>query len=348
MAGRAEIPGFWRGAAAIALASMLGACSATGSSTFQQAMTIEQAPADLTGSVDETPLIAPAPEQSRALSLAEEEAAQQPVAVQETAAAPVETAAAPLDAPLRPDSQQEIAAEEPVQMAALAQPQPGEAMETSLALPAGDDAEPVIDPLEAAAQERIPALFASIKHGECKGGWGPKPARINATRLTPGEPYYMEMRLRHTPMLPVGHVYIAYGRLGENGEPLDEKLIMLAPLGGYAGAGVSSALPMPGVMTPFPDDCSVTPHAAYRLSLSAQQYEKLLLAVKEQKQKKPNYLLFAYNCNHFMSDVAKSVGILPPENIYQPSLVYFYEMMDRNEGYKVPRTPQSEQFARAG
>ena len=39
-----------------------------------------------------------------------------------------------------------------------------------------------------------------------------------------------------------------------------------------------------------------------------------------------------------MSDVAKSVGILPPENIYEPSLSYFYSMMDRNEGRKVPRT----------
>ena len=194
------------------------------------------------------------------------------------------------------------------------------------------------DPAELAAQARIPALYASIDHGQCKGGWGPKPKMINATRVTLGEPYYMEMRLRNTPMLPVGHVYIAYGRLGPDGQPLDEKLIMLAPLGGYGGAAVAAAIPMPGVMKPYGDDCIVRPHAAYRISLTAQRFEQLLLEIQKQKKKKPAYALFAYNCNHFMSDVAKSVGVLPPENIYEPSLKYFYSMMDRNEGRKVPRT----------
>jgi hypothetical protein len=195
------------------------------------------------------------------------------------------------------------------------------------------------DPAELEAQDRIPALHASIEHGQCKNGWGPTPKMLNAKRVTPGHPYYMEMRLRHTPMLPVGHVYIAYGRMNADGQPLDEKLIMLAPIGGYVGAGVASTVPMPGIVEPHPADCAVTPEAAYRISLNAQDYEKLLFAIKDAKREVPSYHLFAYNCNHFMSDIAKSVGILPPENIYQPSLVYFYEMVDRNEGHKIPRTP---------
>jgi hypothetical protein len=193
------------------------------------------------------------------------------------------------------------------------------------------------DPAEMAAAERAENLYASIDHGFCKGGWGPKPKVLNATRMTPGHPYYMEMRMRHTPMLPVGHVYIAYGHLSPDGKPLDEKLVMLAPVGGYVGAGIAGAVPMPGVMKPLGDDCWVKPEASYRISLTAQKYEKLLLAIQDAKRKKPTYSLFAYNCNHFMSSLAKSVGILPPENIYTPSLVYFYEMMDRNEGYKVAR-----------
>lgn len=203
------------------------------------------------------------------------------------------------------------------------------------------------DPAEAAAQARIPALFASIDHGECKGGWGPKPTMVNAMRMAPGEPYYMEMRLRHTPPLPVGHVYIAYGRLGPDGTPLDENLVMLAPVGGYGGATVAAAVPMPGVLKPYGDDCVLRPIAAYRVSLSAQRFEKLLLAIEEQKKKKPAYSLFAYNCNHFMSDVARSVGILPPKNVYTPSLQYFYEMMDRNEGRRVARTASELKLAAA-
>jgi hypothetical protein len=198
------------------------------------------------------------------------------------------------------------------------------------------------DPVERAAEQRIAALYPRISHGECKGGWGPKPLMINAKRIDPAHPYYMEMRLRHTPPLPIGHVYIAYGHIDAAGEPVDEKLVMLSPIGGYAGAAVASAIPMPGLLTPHPDDCVVKPIAAYRVSLSAQQYEQLLLEIERQKEKKPAYSLFAYNCNMFMSDVAESVGILPPKNIYNPSLVYFYEMMDRNEGRKVPRAPGAD------
>ena len=198
---------------------------------------------------------------------------------------------------------------------------------------------PYSNPSELAAQQRIPALFASIDHGACKGGWGPKPRMINVSRVDPAHRYYMEMRMRHTPLLPVGHVYIAYGQLGIDGEPIDEKLTMLSPLGGYVGAGIASALPMPGILKPIGSDCTVEPEAAYRISLSAQEYEKLLLAIKHKHEEKPTYHLFAYNCNHYLSDVASSVGILPPENIYQPSLTYLYAMMDRNEGREVPRTP---------
>jgi hypothetical protein len=195
------------------------------------------------------------------------------------------------------------------------------------------------EPEELAAKMRIPALFASIDHGQCKSGWGPKPKMVNAMRMNPNHEYYMEMRMRHTPLLPVGHVYIAYGQLDPFGKPIDEKLTMLSPLGGYVGAGIASTVPMPGILKPVGSDCTVVPEAAYRVSLSAQDYEKLLLAIKEQQRKKPTYHLFAYNCNHYLSDVAASVGILPPENIYQPSLTYLYALMDRNEGYKVRRTP---------
>ncbi|MFZ1816157.1 MAG: hypothetical protein WBO55_13415 [Rhizobiaceae bacterium] len=196
---------------------------------------------------------------------------------------------------------------------------------------------------ELAAQARIPALFDGIDHGQCKGGWGPKPKMINARRMNDGDPYYMEMRMRHTPPLPIGHVYIAYGKLGPDGEPLDERLIMLAPVGGYAGAGMAGAIPMPGLMKPVSTDCAIEPVAAYRISLTAQKYEKLLQRIVQAKKEKPSYHLFAHNCNHFMSEIAASVGVLPPKNQQTASLQYFYEMMDRNEGRKVARGPGGSQ-----
>lgn len=194
-----------------------------------------------------------------------------------------------------------------------------------------------VDPLEAAAEQQIFMLDAGIDHGQCKGGWGPKPKRISAQRIQPGDPYYIEIRMRHTPMLPVGHTYVAYGKLDAYGEPIDEKLIMLAPVGGYAGAALASGIPMPGILKPHPDDCRIRPAAAYRISLNAQKYEQLLRAVAKAKHKKPKYLLFTYNCNHFMSRIAKSVGLKPPKNIYVPALEYIFAMIEANEGRKVAR-----------
>jgi len=196
---------------------------------------------------------------------------------------------------------------------------------------------PVIDPAEYAAEQRIPFLHAQIDHGKCAQGAGPAPKKISATNIVPGDPYFIEIRMRKTPLLPVGHTYVAYGRLSADGEILDEHLIMLAPVGGYAGAALASGIPMPGILTPHRDDCRIRPETAYRVSLNAQRYEKLLMEVRAAKQEKPSYLLFAYNCNHFMSRIAKSVGLKPPKNIYVPALEYIYAMIENNEGRKVAR-----------
>lgn len=201
----------------------------------------------------------------------------------------------------------------------------------------GTQSEPLVDPYEQAAERRIPQLYASIKHGQCKSGRGPQPKRMGAKNITTGDPYYIEIRMRQTPLMPVGHTYVAYGKLGGNGEILSEKLIMLAPMGGYVGAAMASGVPMPGVLTPHPDDCRIRPDIAYRVSLNAQRYERLLQEIRSAKKEKPRYLLFANNCNHFMTRIAGSVGIRPPKNIYVPAVQYLHDMIEANEGIKVAR-----------
>ncbi len=186
---------------------------------------------------------------------------------------------------------------------------------------------------EIQAHERVKILDAQMKHETCKGGWATPPDKLDSSRITAGHHYYMEMRLRHTPLLPVGHTYIAYGRLSPSGKPVEERLIMLSPVGGYGGAAIAAALPMPGVLKPVFDDCKLKPIAAYRITLTAQQYEQLLLRIQQVRTKTPAYALFAYNCNHFASDIASAVGILPPKNKYLPALKYIYGVIEANEGY---------------
>lgn len=194
-----------------------------------------------------------------------------------------------------------------------------------------------VDQKERAALQRISVLDARIEHSSCKNGWATQPDKLDASETTAGHPFYMEMRMRHTPMLPVGHTYIAYGRLSPSGEPLEERLIMLSPVGGYGGAAIAAALPMPGVLKPVSDDCRLKPIAAYRVTLSAVEYEKLLLRIYQARSKTPAYSLFAYNCNHFASDIAAAVGILPPKNKYLPALKYIYGVIENNKSFASQR-----------
>ncbi|MCB1386140.1 MAG: hypothetical protein KDJ80_09400 [Nitratireductor sp.] len=256
----------------------------------------------------------------------------------DTTLAPQPAALAPAPLPgvdAAPGSDMQIKAyADPQQQASL---RPGSLLGGPSSFAIGSETLPYVDPEEQAAQARIPALYASIDHGQCRSGFGPKPKQMGAKRINPGDPYYIEIRMRQTPLMPVGHTYVAYGRLDAAGEIMDEKLIMLAPFGGYVGAAMASGVPMPGVLTPHPDDCRIRPDLAYRVSLNAQRYEMLLKEIRKAKADKPSYLLFANNCNHFMTRIAGSVGIKPPANIYVPAVRYLHDMIEANEGVKVAR-----------
>lgn len=250
-----------------------------------------------------------------------------------------ETRSAALDQPLRPQPKVDAngviqipdaqAKKSPMKLASLLQTP----SETDLTPQAYADPGLTAEEIQAQeAQARIERLAATFKHGKCKSGWGTQAKKVDANRYTPGHRYYIEIRMRHTPPLPVGHTYTAYGRLDENGKKLDESLVMLAPKGGYAGAAAASSVPMPSVMTPTASDCNIKPVAAYRVSLSDAQYESLLKEIKQAKIDRPKYKLFLYNCNHFTSRISESVGIKTPKNKYTSSLVYMYDIIRENEG----------------
>jgi len=58
-----------------------------------------------------------------------------------------------------------------------------------------------------------------------------------------------------------------------------------------------------------------------------------LLRIHQARSKSPAYALFAYNCNHFASDIAAAVGILPPKNKYLPALKYIFGVIEANKNF---------------
>ncbi len=287
-----------------ALLLPLAACTSNGAPTFTNALTIAHSKPENASSSTSEYSIEPA-EQSELLQLGESNTlsgsnAQSSPTVIGADLASTQYASLSDDnlAPLRGSDQEALAADD------LAPPTP-----------------------EEMAEQRVAFLYPQVEHGRCPGGWGTQAKKLDAHRVTPGHPYYVEIRMRHTPPFPIGHTYTAYGKLDEFGNKVDEHLVMLAPVGGYAGAAVAAAAPMPAILEPTPPDCNIQPVAAYRVSLTAQQYESLLLEIQRAKREQPKYHLFAYNCNRFTSRITETVGISAPKNEYSSSLVYMYDII---------------------
>ena len=69
--------------------------------------------------------------------------------------------------------------------------------------------------------------------------------KLTAKRVKPGDPAYMEFRLRAALSVPSGHLYVVFGRLDPDGNPVTRQYMGLFPRGGpiglYAGRDAADA-----------------------------------------------------------------------------------------------------------
>lgn len=129
------------------------------------------------------------------------------------------------------------------------------------------------------------------------------------TAARPGE-FVVEFRARTGPDI-VGHTFIAYGRVAEDYSIADEKAAGLYPkdnIGGFVFgiAGTEST------MTPVALDELIPPSIVYRHRLSPEQYARLLAAIEAARADPPDWSWVGYNCNSFVADMARVVGMKVP------------------------------------
>ena len=103
--------------------------------------------------------------------------------------------------------------------------------------------------------------------------------KLTAKRVRPGDPAYIEFRLRAALSVPSGHLYVVFGRLDADGKPMTRQYIGLFPQGGPVGLYAGALLPMPAQLEPDFNDCTFRATAAYRVSLTEDQYQRLLSKV---------------------------------------------------------------------
>jgi hypothetical protein len=170
------------------------------------------------------------------------------------------------------------------------------------------------------------------KFGKPLGG----DAKLTASRVRKGDPYYIEFRYRKSYAIISGHMYDVFGRLDKNGNVLTRQYIGLFPSGSVLGLYGGAIVPVPGDLLPSSRDCDYTPGAAYRVSLTADQYQKLLVKVRQALAHPPLWHMEIYNCNHFAAWLGSVAGLKPADAHLLPSFAYIHAFIRANGDKEIP------------
>jgi hypothetical protein len=154
-------------------------------------------------------------------------------------------------------------------------------------------------------------------------------AGSKAPLVTSGSgPYYIEFRSRYA--WDYGHTYIVHGRVGET--PTKASVAGLSPVGDDATAWVI------GHYVPVPAETGWTDgdledkyiSARYRVLMSKEAYDRNLAYIKDLQSHSHTWSAELYNCNAFVADVAKNMGLKVPSStlIYPKVFVNHLRMVN--------------------
>jgi len=172
----------------------------------------------------------------------------------------------------------------------------------------------------------LPQLTCAAHGGSAMG----RADKLTARRGRAGDPAYMEFRLRAAPSVPSGHIYVVFGRLDAQGNPTTRQYVGLFPDGGPVGFYAGALVSMPAQLEPGFNDCNFRASAAYRVSLTEEQYQQLLAKVRDYLANPPKWRMFGFNCNNFAASLGAVAGLHEPANRGQPSFSYIYAYIKAN------------------
>lgn len=141
------------------------------------------------------------------------------------------------------------------------------------------------------------------------------------------KPFFVEFRARSA--LSYGHTFAVYGRVGQK-------------IGAEQVAGLhpftESSIPwMIGHLVPVPSETGASDGdtedqyiiARYRVLLTDAEYRKMTDSIKKLQASSPVWHAVLYNCNAFVADIAKSIGLKTPSTLQMPK-EFINELRDLN------------------
>ena len=141
--------------------------------------------------------------------------------------------------------------------------------------------------------------------------------------------YYVEFRAARIGLY--GHSYAAFGRLDRRGNPENTSYADLHPMGGYAVMALGHFVPVPANTEWDPEVLTLPVTFKYRVNLNEAQYNNLTAAVQRASANKlPYWNAVTNNCNHYVGELAKAVGLRVPMQFHL-SYGFISDLQEVNE-----------------
>ena len=159
-----------------------------------------------------------------------------------------------------------------------------------------------------------------------------RPATTSSATVTSGSgQYYFEFRSRQA--WDYGHTFVVFGRVGE--PPSRKNVAGLSP------RGDDPQMWLMGHYVPVPSDTGWTDGdledryitSRYRVLVSKEQYDRTVAYIRQLQAKSTTWSVELYNCNAFVADIAKFMGLRVPSSSWTYPKVFVSNMRKINTGH---------------
>ena len=143
--------------------------------------------------------------------------------------------------------------------------------------------------------------------------------------------YYFEFRSRQA--WDYGHTFVVFGRVGE--PPSKNNVAGLSP------KGDDPQMWLMGHYVPVPSDTGWTDGdledryitSRYRVLVSKEQYDRTVAYIRQLQAKSTTWSVELYNCNAFVADIARFMGLKAPSSTWIYPKVFVSNMRKINTGH---------------
>jgi hypothetical protein len=154
-----------------------------------------------------------------------------------------------------------------------------------------------------------------------------EPVFLSGGKPQAGGGYFVDIRARLGPYI-FGHTFIVYGRLNAHGKIVEAKIVGFSPDSDRYWPALF--IPVRGLVDRQKSDIKTVSNTIYRRYLTAAEFHQLDAKVRQFRATKPAWHLLFNNCNHFVGEIAKSIGLHSPSSLMLPP-TYVVRLHDLND-----------------